>query len=137
MEPSNHPLERKMIFQTSIIMVHVNLAGSIRSHLLPFPKTITFPATPNQSNPTTPSEPMSSVHIGSWSGLPRRNEKVMQKQRLQQDQKIIAEVKALDAKPSSSERRTIRLRGVGGWSSIIIFTPHAHTNKFQRTKKNL
>jgi len=32
----------------------------------------------------------------------------MQKQRLQQDQKIIAEVKALDAKPSSSERRRIR-----------------------------
>ena len=27
MEPTNHPLERKMIFQTSMIMFHVNLLG--------------------------------------------------------------------------------------------------------------
>ena len=27
MEPTNHPFRRKMIFQTSMIMVHVNLPG--------------------------------------------------------------------------------------------------------------
>ena len=37
MEPKNHPLKRKIIFQTSVIVFHVNFSGCIQFFEFPIP----------------------------------------------------------------------------------------------------
>ena len=51
MEPTNHPFRKKMTFQTSMIMFHVNLQGCRKNHIT-ITLMIIHPIQPFQHQPS-------------------------------------------------------------------------------------